>query len=122
MALIKTKLFNTVCVSGDDDLDLLTELLAENGAEEEPQASQEAEDNLDDLFDNDDDDEEYREGLEGEEEDGAVALFGDVDGIEEEEGVKTQPSGGKAPDNLNKSQEDLQGLSVPQNDYDSAIP
>ncbi|XP_042167104.1 protein MCM10 homolog [Oncorhynchus tshawytscha] len=100
-------------MDGDDDLDLLTELLAENEAGEEQQASQEAEDNLDDLFDNDDDDEEYREGLEGEggereEEDGAVALFGDVDGIEEEEEVETQPSGGKAPDNLNKSQEDLQ--------------
>ncbi|XP_041709513.1 protein MCM10 homolog isoform X1 [Coregonus clupeaformis] len=102
-------------MDGDDDLDLLTALLAENEAgEEEQQASQEAEDNLDDLFDNDDD-EEYREGLEEdgeggerEEEDGAVALFGDVDDIEEEEEVKTQPSGGKAPDNLNKSQEDLQ--------------
>ncbi|KAK6314868.1 hypothetical protein J4Q44_G00143970 [Coregonus suidteri] len=99
-------------MDGDDDLDLLTALLAENEAgEEQQQASQEAEDNLDDLFDNDDD-EEYREGLEEEgereEEDGAVALFGDVDGIEEEEEVKTQPSGGKAPDNLNKSQEDLQ--------------
>uniref|UniRef100_A0A674A4K0 Protein MCM10 homolog n=1 Tax=Salmo trutta TaxID=8032 RepID=A0A674A4K0_SALTR len=60
------------------------------------QASQEAKDNLDDLFD--DDDEEYREGLEGdrEEEDGAVVLFGDVDGIEEEEEVETQPSGGKS--------------------------
>uniref|UniRef100_A0A4W5N6J4 Protein MCM10 homolog n=1 Tax=Hucho hucho TaxID=62062 RepID=A0A4W5N6J4_9TELE len=97
-------------MDGDDDLDLLSALLAENEAGEEQQASQEAEDNLDDLFDNDDDDEEYREGLEGEreEEDGAVALFGDVDGIEEEEEVTTQPSGGKAPDNLNKSQEDLQ--------------
>ncbi|XP_071188800.1 protein MCM10 homolog isoform X1 [Salvelinus alpinus] len=100
-------------MDGDDDLDLLTELLAENEAGEEQQASQEAEDNLDDLFDNDDDDEEYREGLEGEggereEEDGAVALFGDVDGIEEEEEVETQPSVGEAPDNLNKSQEDLQ--------------
>ncbi|XP_035640251.1 protein MCM10 homolog [Oncorhynchus keta] len=100
-------------MDGDDDLDLLTELLAENEAGEEQQASQEAEDNLDDLFDNDDGDEEYREGLEGEggereEEDEAVALFGDVDGIEEEEEVETQPSGGKAPGNLNKSQEDLQ--------------
>ncbi|XP_041728281.1 protein MCM10 homolog isoform X1 [Coregonus clupeaformis] len=90
-------------MDGDDDLDLLTALLAENEAGEEQQASQEAEDNLDDLFDNDDDEEGERE-----EEDGAVALFGDVDGIEEEEEVKTQPSGGKAPDNLNKSQEDLQ--------------
>ncbi|CAB1345856.1 unnamed protein product [Coregonus sp. 'balchen'] len=52
-------------MDGDDDLDLLTALLAENEAGEEQQASQEAEDNLDDLFDNDDD-EEYREGLEEE--------------------------------------------------------
>ncbi|KAJ8006906.1 hypothetical protein DPEC_G00112070 [Dallia pectoralis] len=103
-------------MDGDDDLDILTALLAENEGEQEQQANREVEDNLDDLFDNDEDDEEeYRDGVEPNEdlnrakEDRALALFGDVADIEaKDKEANTQLAGEKALNNLNKSQEDLQ--------------
>ncbi|XP_062339030.1 protein MCM10 homolog isoform X2 [Osmerus eperlanus] len=100
-------------MEAEDDLDILTALLAENEAEE--QEEQETKDDLDDLFDNDDDDEEYTEGAE-EDSAAAAALFGDVDDIEEEEEdegeedkkEKNRTSNGQTSDNLNKSKEDLE--------------
>ena len=97
-------------ISAEDDLDILTALLAENECEE--QEEQETKDDLDDLFD-DDDDEEYTEGAE-EDSTAAAALFGDVDDIEEEEEKedkkeKNRTLKGQTSDNLNKSKEDLEG-------------
>ncbi|KAJ8373521.1 hypothetical protein SKAU_G00041010 [Synaphobranchus kaupii] len=110
-------------MEGEDDLDILTSLLAENEAEERDSGdAQDEADDLDGLFDNDDE-EEFDEGLDEDEEgDGAVqhgasALFGDVDDLEEEEeegDEEEQSSGprrnlsGKANDSLDKSKEDLE--------------
>ena len=96
---------------GEDDLDLLTSLLAEN--EDVPKSSV---DDLDDLFDNDDDDDvEYDDGIAKEEgggkEDCVSDLFGDVDDIEDEETEgEQQAADAEDDDSLNKSKEDLQGL------------
>ncbi|XP_077354889.1 protein MCM10 homolog isoform X2 [Festucalex cinctus] len=87
----------------EDDLDILTALMAENGGcgEELQQA-----DDLDGLFDNDSGDEyEERRYVEPEEE--LSELFGDVDDIENEEQVAKE-SKSKAGDSLNRSQEELQ--------------
>lgn len=103
--------------SGEDDLDILTALLAENEGTGEEQDSQEQTDDLDGLFDDDnDEEEEYKEGVDeegrdAETEDDLAELFGDVDDIENEErGGKEKTSRGEASENLNKSREDLQGL------------
>ncbi|KAM6984742.1 protein MCM10 homolog [Aplochiton taeniatus] len=97
-------------MEGDDDLDILTALLDENGNGE--QCSREAVevDDLDDLFDNDDE-EEYIEGVDeedGGEKEGSVSdLFGNVDDIEDEES-EDQAAGDKPCDNVNKSKGDLE--------------
>ncbi|MEQ2157791.1 hypothetical protein GOODEAATRI_005504 [Goodea atripinnis] len=69
-------------MDSEDDLDILTALLAENEDADEVQDGQEQADDLDGLFDDDDrDEEEYNEGSEGE---GAATeavvsdLFGDL--------------------------------------------
>ncbi|XP_067345729.1 protein MCM10 homolog isoform X2 [Channa argus] len=102
-------------MDGEDDLDILTALLAENEGIEEEQESQEQAEDLDGLFDDDtDEEEEYKEGLEGEgrnveREDIVADLFGDVDDIENEDRcVKEKASGEEATESLNKSKEDLQ--------------
>ncbi|XP_041832865.1 protein MCM10 homolog [Melanotaenia boesemani] len=93
-------------MDSEDDLDILTALLAENeGVGEE----QEQTDDLEGLFDEDNDEEEYREGSE---EDVASAdvvkdLFGDVDDIENEK-TETKEKEAGVCENLNKSKEDLQ--------------
>ncbi|XP_056131836.1 protein MCM10 homolog [Lampris incognitus] len=99
-------------MEGEDDLDILTALLAESedvGADV---------DDLDGLFDNDDEGEvEYKEGIDEEEEEGGVGkddtvsdLFGDVDDIEEEEDNcgRGQATEEDASESFNKSKEDLQ--------------
>lgn len=100
----------SACVfhSGEDDLDILTALLAESEGIGEEQESQEQADDLDGLFD-EENDEEYKEGVEEEEHnvDEMLELFGDVDDIKQEE--KDKESEGDR-ENLNKSKEDLQGL------------
>ncbi|XP_061124272.1 protein MCM10 homolog isoform X1 [Syngnathus typhle] len=83
----------------EDDLDILTALLAENDGCEEDQQQQA--DDLDDLFDNDDG-EEYVEPK-----DELTELFGDVDDIEKEEQV-VKKNNSKADESLNRSQEELQ--------------
>lgn len=94
--------------SGEDDLDILTALLAESEGIGVEQESQEEADDLDGLFD-EENDEEYKEGVEEEERnvDEMLELFGDVDDIKQEE--KDKESEGDR-ENLNKSKEDLQGL------------
>ncbi|KAK1906782.1 Protein MCM10 like [Dissostichus eleginoides] len=94
--------------TGEDDLDILTALLAESEGVEEEQGGPEQAEDLDALFDGDDaDEEEYKDGVEEEKqdvatEDVATDLFGDVDDIQNEgEDTKTN-------DILNKSKEDLQ--------------
>lgn len=97
---------------GEDDLDILTALLAESEGVGEEEEVQQQEDDLDGLFDNDEE-EEYKDGGEEEEErivateDVVSDLFGDVDDIENEE--KDAKAEG-ASESLNKSKEDLQGL------------
>ncbi|XP_026218440.1 protein MCM10 homolog isoform X2 [Anabas testudineus] len=101
-------------MDSEDDLDILTALLAENEGVEEEQDSQQRADDLDGLFDDDNDqEEEYKEGLAEEdqdtEKDDVADLFGDVDDIKnEDEGDKEKASEGEASESLNKSKEDLQ--------------
>ncbi|KAK5876724.1 hypothetical protein CesoFtcFv8_026051 [Champsocephalus esox] len=90
-------------MDSEDDLDILTALLAESEGVEEEQGGPEQADDLDGLFDGDDaEEEEYKDGVEEEKQDVATDLFGDVDDIENE-GKDT-----KTNDILNKSKEDLQ--------------
>ncbi|XP_063316244.1 protein MCM10 homolog [Pelmatolapia mariae] len=93
-------------MESEDDLDILTALLAESEGIGEEQESQEQADDLDGLFD-EENDEEYKEGIEEEERnvDEMLELFGDVDDIKQEE--KDKESEGDR-ENLNKSKEDLQ--------------
>nr|XP_046235722.1 protein MCM10 homolog [Scatophagus argus]XP_046235723.1 protein MCM10 homolog [Scatophagus argus] len=95
----------------EDDLDILTALLAESegiGVEEEQT------DDLDGLFDDDnDEEEEYKDGdeQEGQEvERGDVVsdLFGDVEDIQSEEKDTKGKGGGEACKSLDVSREDLQ--------------
>ncbi|XP_045928561.1 protein MCM10 homolog [Micropterus dolomieu] len=101
-------------MDSEDDLDILTALLAESENVGEEHDSQEQTDDLDDLFDNEEEEDEYKEGVEEEEQDaGAEAsgsdLFGDVDDIEnEEKDTKGNESGGEVPESLDRSKEDLQ--------------
>lgn len=95
-------------MDSEDDLDVLTALLAESEGVEEEQA-----DDLNGLFDEDcDEEEEYKEGLEDEEkkdmvtEDEMAALFGDVDDIDNEEESRKKESGGEA--SKSRSKEELQ--------------
>lgn len=105
---VKTQISACVFHSGEDDLDILTALLAESEGIGEEQESQEQADDLDVLFD-EENDEEYKEGVEEEERnvDEMLELFGDVDDIKQEEEDK-ESEGDR--ENLNKSKEDLQGL------------
>nr|XP_020457163.1 protein MCM10 homolog isoform X2 [Monopterus albus] len=101
-------------MDSEDDLDILTALLAENEGIGEELGSQEQADDLDGLFDGDDDEEVYKDGTEEEErgvepEKAVSDLFGDVDDIEQEEkDTKNKTSGGEASESLNRSNEDLQ--------------
>ncbi|XP_019747402.1 protein MCM10 homolog isoform X1 [Hippocampus comes] len=87
----------------EDDLGILTALMAENEGRGEEQKQQQADD-FDDLFDNDDEDEE---GRDVEPEDELTELFGDVDDIRKEEQV-AQENKSEASESLNRSQEELQ--------------
>ncbi|KAG7215877.1 hypothetical protein INR49_021858 [Caranx melampygus] len=89
-------------MEGEDDLDILTALLAESEGAGEDQDNQHQTDDLDGLFDDDNEEEEYKEGVE--EEDMVSDLFGDVDDIENEE----KATEGEASEKLNRSQEELQ--------------
>ncbi|KAM4569568.1 protein MCM10 homolog isoform 1-T2 [Odontesthes bonariensis] len=92
-------------MDSEDDLDVLTALLAESEAAGEEGGGQQEADDLDGLFDEDnEEEEEYKEGSE-EEEELVKELFGDVDDVENED---TNEEGG-ACENLNRSKEDLQG-------------
>ncbi|XP_051248743.1 protein MCM10 homolog isoform X1 [Dicentrarchus labrax] len=100
-------------MDSEDDLDILTALLAESEDVGEEQGGQEQADDLDDLFDNDnDEEEEYKDGAEDEAQDvkkELLDLFGDVDDIEsEEKDTKGKESGGEACESLDRSKEDLQ--------------
>ncbi|XP_054480640.1 protein MCM10 homolog isoform X2 [Anoplopoma fimbria] len=102
-------------MDSEDDLDMLTALLAESEGVAEEKVSQEQADDLDDLFDGDNDEEdEYKEGVEEEDpdvgtEDALSDLFGEVDDIEKEEkDAKRKGSGGEACESLDRSKEDLQ--------------
>ncbi|XP_070710116.1 protein MCM10 homolog [Pempheris klunzingeri] len=99
-------------MDSEDDLDILTALLAESEGVGEEQDGQEQADDLDGLFDNDEDEEEeYKEGVEEEgpdvEAEGLSELFGDVDDIENEE-RDTKASAGDSCGSLDRSKEDLQ--------------
>lgn len=99
-------------LSGEDDLDILTALLAESEGVGEQQDNREQSDNLEDLFDDeyDEEGEEYRDGIEEEVPDKKTEdadLFGDVDDIENED---KETKGKEACKNLDMSREDLQGL------------
>ncbi|KAI3366921.1 hypothetical protein L3Q82_009564 [Scortum barcoo] len=95
-------------MDSEDDLDILTALLAENEGIAEDQDSREQADDLDGLFDDDnDEEEEYKEGIEEEGRDveaDVSDLFGDVEDIENEE-KDTKP---KQNRELDRSKEDLQ--------------
>lgn len=82
----------------------MTGLLAES---EDVDVRDDQEDDLDGLFDDDNDEEEYKEESSP---DVVSELFGDVDDIEDEEKTSGGPRGG-ASENLDRSKEDLQGLS-----------
>ncbi|KAL6117022.1 mcm10 [Pungitius sinensis] len=101
-------------MDSEDDLDILTALLAESEGVEEAQATHEqAGDDLDGLFDADNN-EEFDEGVEEEGPDAGTEeavsdLFGEVDDIEnEEKDAKIEESVGEACESLNRSREDLQ--------------
>uniref|UniRef100_UPI0037E747DD protein MCM10 homolog n=1 Tax=Semicossyphus pulcher TaxID=241346 RepID=UPI0037E747DD len=99
-------------MDSEDDLDILTALLAESEGVQEEKDSQEQEDDLDNLFDDDNEEEEYKEGAEEgeremEKEDSVSELFGDVDDIENEE-TKGKESGEGTCESLDRSREDLQ--------------
>ncbi|CAJ1054489.1 protein MCM10 homolog isoform X2 [Xyrichtys novacula] len=98
-------------MDSEDELDVLTALLAENEGGEEDQDCQRQEDDLDGLFDGDGEEEEYEEGPEEagqdvEKNDSVSELFGDVDDIEHED-ADEEKSGGRC-ESLDKSREDLQ--------------
>ncbi|XP_061570375.1 protein MCM10 homolog [Cololabis saira] len=102
-------------MDSDDDLDVLTALLAESESVGKDVGGEEQEDDLDGLFDEDDaEGVEYNEGSDGEEghaapEAAASDLFGDVDDIESEErDTEVKGEEGGACENLNKSKEELQ--------------
>ncbi|XP_029016219.1 protein MCM10 homolog isoform X2 [Betta splendens] len=97
-------------MDSEDDLDILTALLAENEGIGEEQDSQEQAEDLDGLFDDDnDEEEEYKEGVEEEGGDDLAELFGNVDDIKnEEDGSVEKVNGGEPGENHNKSKEDLQ--------------
>ncbi|XP_075932212.1 protein MCM10 homolog [Anarhichas minor] len=101
-------------MDSEDDLDMLTALLAESEGVGEERGSQEQADDLDGLFDGDNDEDEYKEGVEEEgpdvgTEDALSDLFGEVDDIEnEEKEAKRKGSGGEACESLDRSKEDLQ--------------
>ncbi|XP_061662720.1 protein MCM10 homolog [Syngnathoides biaculeatus] len=88
----------------DEDLDILTALMAENGDEEDKEEQQV--DDLEDLFD-EDGEEEYDEGQDVKPEDELSELFGDVDDIEKEEQAAEEDKG-KANESLCMSQAELQ--------------
>lgn len=97
----------------------MTALLAESEGVCEEQGGQEQVDDLDCLFDEDNEDgEEYKEGSNEEardvsSEDVVPDLFGDVEDIENEErdiDGKVRTEEGGAGENLNRSNEKLQGL------------
>ncbi|XP_041636310.1 protein MCM10 homolog [Cheilinus undulatus] len=98
-------------MDSEDDLDVLTALLAESEGVGEEQDGQRQEDDLDNLFDDDNEEEEYKESEEEEKQDvktenSVSELFGDVDDIENDDNT------GKGRDNENsemeRSREDLQ--------------
>ncbi|KAM9328667.1 protein MCM10 homolog [Pholidichthys leucotaenia] len=89
-------------MDSEDDLDILTTLLAESEGVGEDRGSQEDTEDLDGLFDEDTDGEEYKEGVD---EDVVSDLFGDVDDITKEE---EEDKGKSSCENSNKSKEDLQ--------------
>ncbi|XP_034382608.1 protein MCM10 homolog isoform X2 [Cyclopterus lumpus] len=102
-------------MDSEDDLDMLTALLAESEGVHGEQGRQEQADDLDGLFDADGDEEdEYKEGVEEEgpvvrTEDAVSDLFGEVDDIEkEEQDAKRKGSGEEACESLNRSRVDLQ--------------
>ncbi|XP_068572799.1 protein MCM10 homolog [Cebidichthys violaceus] len=101
-------------MDSEDDLDMLTALLAESEGVGEERGSQEQADDLDGLFDVDNDEDEYKEGIEEEgpdvgTEDALSDLFGEVDDIDnEEKEAKRKGSGGEACKSLDRSKEDLQ--------------
>ncbi|CAB1451880.1 unnamed protein product [Pleuronectes platessa] len=110
-------------MDSEDDLDILTALLAESEDVDEDRGGQEQKDDLDALFDDDsNEEEEYKEGIEEEERnagtEGVVSdLFGDVDDIENEEKDTTGKSSGSEAkskkdlqDELRKMQEQMQKL------------
>ncbi|KAM9334611.1 protein MCM10 homolog [Symphorus nematophorus] len=99
-------------MDSEDDLDILTALLAESEGvvEEQDGPEQEQADDLDGLFDDDnDEEEEYKDGAEEEGQDAETKdsvsdLFGDVDDIENEE----KDTKGKENGSPDRSKEDLQ--------------
>ncbi|XP_029969373.1 protein MCM10 homolog [Salarias fasciatus] len=102
-------------MDSEDDLDVLTALLAESEGVEGEQGSREQADDLDGLFDEDcGEEEEYKESLEDEDEekpdvvieDEATALFGDVGDIETEEDSRKKQSRGETSED--RSKEELQ--------------
>ncbi|KAM8739903.1 protein MCM10 homolog isoform 1-T1 [Acanthopagrus schlegelii] len=100
-------------MDSEDDLDILTALLAENEGIGEQQGGQEEQaDDLEGLFDDDNEEgEEYKDGIEedAEKEDSVSELFGDVDDIEHEEtDTKEKESAGEVCESLDRSREDLQ--------------
>uniref|UniRef100_A0A8C2ZNA7 Protein MCM10 homolog n=1 Tax=Cyclopterus lumpus TaxID=8103 RepID=A0A8C2ZNA7_CYCLU len=105
-------------MDSEDDLDMLTALLAESEGVHGEQGRQEQADDLDGLFDADGDEEdEYKEGVEEEgpvvrTEDAVSDLFGEVDDIEkEEQDAKRKGSGEEACENeLRRMQEQMQRL------------
>lgn len=99
------KSINLLC-PGEDDLGILTALMAENEGRGEEQEQRQQADDFDDLFDNDDEDEE---GRDVEPEDELTELFGDVDDIRKEDQV-AQENKSEASESLNRSQEELQGI------------
>ncbi|XP_034529763.1 protein MCM10 homolog [Notolabrus celidotus] len=99
-------------MDSEDDLDVLTALLAESEGVAEEQDGPKQEEDLDGLFDDDNEEEEYKEGLEEEGQevesgDSVSELFGDVDDIENEE-TKEKTRGGEDCESLDRSKEDLQ--------------
>ncbi|XP_068442871.1 protein MCM10 homolog isoform X2 [Clinocottus analis] len=100
-------------MDSEDDLDMLTALLAESEGVQEEQGGQEQADDLEGLFDADEEG-EYTEGVEEEgpgvgTKDAVSDVFGEVDDIEEEEkDTKRKGSDEEACESLDRSKEDLQ--------------
>ncbi|XP_053718940.1 protein MCM10 homolog [Synchiropus splendidus] len=100
-------------MDGEDDLDILTALLAESEGGCEEQEEQQQVDDLNDLFDEEDDGEEYKEDPEEDKQksdEAASDLFGDDgdDDIKQETVIKETENTSKPGDSLNKSRDDLQ--------------